>query len=239
MGETWTGNAYRQPYIDVTGSEATPVDLSVGAGVRMTLVRFGPFALTLEPRVLAAARRYLLYPNGWVVPTQIETATGATEDPNEAGIGSARVLSLGLALPVGLEVGLGERVGLGLSISPTTVYRIRAGQVAVQTDASELNPMYTFFYGNLRWLRPELQLALRVDVSEALGFTVRAASSVSIMDLATPTFPALLPWWDQFQAGGSVELNLKPPFGALFRDRDAGDQDAELALPADTTEPAE
>ena len=225
FGETWSANAYRQPYVDVTGSEAAPINAAVGTGARITFARFGPgFAVTFDPRFLVSVRRYLLYPNGWVVPTQTETALGATEDPNVAGIGSARVISLGLVLPVGLEVGLGERVGLGLALSPSTVYRVLAGDVEVATDASELNGMYAFFYGNLRWLRPEVQLALRVDISDYLGFTVRANSSVSVMDLTNPTFPEL-PWWDQLQVGGRIELNLSPPFSGLFRtedDRDAG-----------------
>lgn len=214
VGETWTGNAYVQPLYNVTGSEAAPIDFSVGAGARIDLVRFSPgLALTLDPRLTLGARRYLLYPDGWVVPTQIETALGATEDPNEAGIGSARVLTVGLSVPVGLEMGLGERAALTMAVSPTTLYRIRAGRVAVQTDPSELDPMYAFFYGNLRWLRPELHLAVRVAVSDYLAFTIRALSSVSVLDLADPT----LPWWDQLQAGGTVEFNLSPPFSGLLR----------------------
>jgi hypothetical protein len=223
FNETWTGNAYRQPYVNVTGSEGTPIDAHGGGGVRIALVQsllYPGGTLTLDPRLTLGVRRYLLYPDGRVVPSQIEQATGATEDPNVAGIGSARVITIGLAIPIGFEAGIGSRAGISLAFSPTTVFRIRAGDVDGPEDASELNPMYSYFYGRLRWLRPELHLAFRADVSDYLSVVIRATSSVSIMDLAANISDPVLPWWDQFQAGGSVELALSPPFSGLFRETD-------------------
>ena len=94
FSETWTGNAYHLTY-DVTGSEGMPIDMSVGGGARFNLV--DPFlsesgALTIDPRLVIGARRYLLYQSEWVVPTQQETSLGADENL-VPGFGSARVLT--------------------------------------------------------------------------------------------------------------------------------------------------
>ena len=214
FSETWTGNAYHLTY-DVTGSEGVPIDLSVGGGARFNLVDpflFESGALTIDPRLVIGARYYLLYQSGWVVPTQQETSLGEDENLAE-GFGSARVLTFSVAAPVGLEVGLGESAALTVGFSPTLVFRVRAGDADYLNDISDLNAMYGFFYGRLRWLRPELHLAGRFDLSEYLSFTVRATSSVSILDLADPT----LPWWDQFQVAGTFELSATPPLSGLFR----------------------
>lgn len=219
FSEAWTGNAYRLPYVDVTGSEGSPIDVSVGGGVRITLVDpflFDTGALTVDPRLVIGARRYLLYQSGRVVPTQIETLLGADEN-REPGLGSARVLTFSMVAPVGLEIELGERAALTVGLSPTLVFRIRAGDAeTLNNDTSDLAAMYSFFYGRLRWLRPELHLAGRYDFSENLTAAVRLTSSISMLDLADPT----LPWWDQLQIAATFELSATPPFSGLFRDPD-------------------
>ncbi|MEE8441209.1 MAG: hypothetical protein V3S41_05760, partial [Spirochaetia bacterium] len=224
FSETWTGNAYRQPYFDVTGSEGTPIDVSVGGGVRLNLVDpflFDSVALTIDPRLVVGARRYLLYQSGWVVPASIETSLGADENL-VPGFGSARVMTFSVVAPLGLEIGLGQSAALTVGFSPTLVFRIRAGDADYLNDISDLNAMYPFFYGRLRWLRPELHLTGRFDISEYLAFAVRITSSVSILDPADPTLPTL-PWWDQLQVAGTFELSATPPFSGLFRDPDEGE----------------
>lgn len=220
LSETWTGNAYHLTY-DVTGSEGMPIDLSVGGGARFNLVDpflFESGALTVDPRLVVGARYYLLYQSGWVVPTQQETSLGEDENLAE-GFGSARVLTFSIVAPVGLEFGLGEKAALTVGFSPTLVFRIRAGDADYLNDISDLNGMYPFFYGRLRWLRPELHLAGRFDVSEYLAFAVRATSSISILDLADAT----LPWWDQLQVAATFELSATPPLSGLFRHPDDPD----------------
>ncbi|MBU8914022.1 MAG: hypothetical protein KOO61_08375 [Spirochaetales bacterium] len=220
FSETWTGNAYHL-YNEATGSEGVPIDPTAGGGARFNLVDpflFESGALTVDPRLVVGARRYLLYPSGWVVPTQLETSLGGTENL-EPGLGSARVLALTIAAPVGLEIGLGESAALTVGLSPTVVFRIRAGDADYLNDISDLNAMYPFFYGRLRWLRPELHLAGRFDLSEYLSFAIRATSSISILDLADAT----LPWWDQLQVAGTFELSATPPLSGLFRNPDDPD----------------
>ena len=215
FSETWTGNAYRQPYFDVTGSEASPIDLSVGGGVRINLVDpflFQAGALTIDPRFALGARRYLLYPSGRVVPTQLETSLGATETL-EPGLGSARVLTLSLIVPIGLEIELAEGAALTVGLSPTMLFRLRAGDADYLNEKSDLNGMYSFFYGRLRWLRPEFHVAGRFRVSDALSFAIRTTASLSMLDLSDAT----LPWWDQLKIGAAFELSASAPFAAVFR----------------------
>jgi hypothetical protein len=218
FSETWTGNAYLPPTYPVTGSEGTPIDVSVGGGARFNLVDpflFKSGALTIDPRLTVGTRYYLLYQSGRVVPTQSETALGADENLLE-GFGSARVLTLSIIAPVGMEFGLGEKAALTVGFSPTMLFRIRAGDAVFLNDISDLSGMYPFFYGRLRWLRPELHLAGRFDVSEYLSFAVRLTSSISMLDMADPT----LPWWDQLQVAGTFELSATPPLSGLFRNTD-------------------
>jgi hypothetical protein len=76
----------------------------------------------------------------------------------------------------------------------------------------------------MRWLRPEFSITGRFDVSEFLALTVRSVTSISPLDLADTT----LPWWDQFQTGLVLELNLAPPLRQVFRQPD---DNRELTLP--------
>jgi len=226
FGESWTGNAYTQPDYNVTGSEAGGIDPALGGGARFVLSEpflFSFSALTIDPRVTLGLRRYLLYPSGRVVPTQIETALGATENL-EPGVGSARVLTTRIEAPVGIEISLGERAAVAVAISPTLVLRLRAGDAVYEDQASDLNPMYSFFYGRLRWLRPDFHLAFRFDVSDYLAFALRSSTSISILDLADST----LPWWDQFQTGVGLEVSLSPPFSGLVRQPE---DNREITLP--------
>jgi hypothetical protein len=216
--ETWTGNAYRPPYMDVTGSETSPIDLSLGAGARLNLVAplFSErLALSVDPRLALSARRYLLYSSGRVVPAPQETALGADENL-EPGLGSARVLTFALAAPLGIEVGITESVALTIGVSPTMLFRVRAGAVEFLNDKSDLNGMYSFFYGRMRWLRPELHIAARFDLSQSVAFAVRTTASVSMLDLSDST----LPWWDLLKVSGALELCASPPLRAAFRQPD-------------------
>jgi len=224
--EAWTGNGYVPTPDDpggvydfqVTGSEAMPIDPFLVAGVRLTLVD-GLLAernlLSLTPTLQLGVRRYLLYSNGWVVPTQKETALGDDED-NEPGLGSARVVTMRVSSPVSYEVGFANGSALVIGISPTLVFRIRAGDLEVQSAPSDLAPMYSFFYGSLRFLMPEAHLAYRFRLSDFLKASVFADYGVSILDLFGPE--SILPAYDQMRAQVGIRLELVPPFSGLFRD---------------------
>jgi hypothetical protein len=215
FGEVWTGNAYRQPYVDVTGSEGTPIDFVVGGGARFTLIEsflFESGALTMDPRLVLGVRRYLLFQNGRAVPADSITALGEDEDGLQ-GFGSARVLSATIGVPFALEIGAGDRIAVSLGFSPTLLLRFRAGDLEVLNERSDLNGMYRFFYEKARWLRPEVHLAGRFDLSEYFAFALRATWSFSIVDIFDTTLPA----WDQMQAAGILELCLTPPLSGLFR----------------------
>lgn len=225
FGQRWTGNAYVPPDYNVTGSVGSPIDPAFGGGARFNLVDpflFPSAALSIDPRMTISSRRFLLYPSGRVVPAPAETALG--EENNEAGIGSARVLTFRVEAPVGLEIGLGEKAALSFALSPTLMFRLRAGEAEFATAVTDLNPMYSFFYGRMRWLRPDFHLVFRYDVSDYLAFALRSSTSVSILDMADAT----LPWWDQFQTGILLDLSLTPPLSGLFR---APEETREIALP--------
>lgn len=212
FNETWTGNAYVPD--GVTGSEPMPLDVHAGAGARFNLVDpfiFPAMALTVDPRLVLGARRFLLFESGRVVPTQLETGLG--DENGLPGLGAARVMSVAVSSPVSVEFRLGEAVALSFGVSPTVLFRIRAGDPVFQNSIDDLAGMYTFFYGNLRWLRPEIHLATRFTLSDYFAFALRATSSVSILDIADPA----LPWWDQMQISGALEASLTPPFSGLFR----------------------
>ena len=104
VNASWTGNGYKPNPADpggvydftVTGSEAFPIDAFVSGGIRLTLRAPDDGvggALTITPQAELGMRRYLLFENGRVVPTQRETALGLDEEGNP-GLGSARVLTL-------------------------------------------------------------------------------------------------------------------------------------------------
>ena len=124
--------------------------------------------------------------------------------------------SLQVLAEASLTLAAGESAALTVGFSPTLVFRIRAGDADFLNDKSDLNAMYRFFYGRLRWLRPELHLAGRFDLSEYLSFAVRTTTAVSILDMADAT----LPWWDQLQVAGTFELSATPPLSELFRNSD-------------------
>ena len=224
----WTGNGYKPDPSDpggvydfsVTGSEGFPIDMYFSGGIRLDLKipeEGAGSALTFTPQAELGMRRYLLYENGRVVPTQIETALGTDENDNPA-LGSARVVTLRLVPLLSYELRFANRMAVSVGFSPTLALRVRAGDIEVQNDRSDLRGMYAFFYGRSRFLMPEFHLAYRFPLSEFFETTVYAEYGVSILDL----FDTTLPWYDQMRVGLGVRFDLIPPFSGLTRDRNPG-----------------
>ena len=224
----WTGNGYKPDPGDpggiydfsVTGSEAFPIDVFLSGGIRLTLRApedgVGS-AIVFAPQAELGMRRYLLYENGRVVPAQMETALGLDEEGNP-GLGSARVVTLRAMPLIAYELRFQNRTALSFGFSPTILLRVRAGDIEVQTDRSDLRGMYAFFYGRNRFLMPEVQLGYRFPLSEYLETTIYAEYGVSILDL----FDTTLPWYDQTRVEVGIRFDLIPPFSGLARDRDPG-----------------
>lgn len=214
-GQAWTGNAYVPPQFEVTGSEAMPIDGFARMGARLSLVEgfiVERAVLSVHPALGIGLRYYLLYASGRVVPTQIETATGWD---GELGLGAARFLTLRLQLPLAFEYRLAGGAALLLGVSPTTVFRIRAGHVEKQSEDTDLSGFGTYFYGSLRFLMPELTLAARFGVSDYLDSTVHATWGVSILDLTDPVLPS----WHEMRVEIGMTIGLKPTIEGLFRSR--------------------
>lgn len=223
FSEAWTGNAYVPnpggAYdFDVTGSEPMPVDAFGTAGVRFGLLD-GLLArnavLSVSPSLAVGARRYVLFESGIVAPAQIETATGSEADT--LGRGSARVVTVRLAVPVAYEYRFSGGDAVYMSLSPTAVARIVAGAAATRDEDTDLSGMYTFFYDRLRYLMPELSLGYRFAMSDALEATIHATAGVSVLDLFAND---AMPWYDQTRIAVGIDLGLRPPFGGLARPRE-------------------
>jgi hypothetical protein len=107
-------------------------------------------------------------------------------------------------------------MAVSLAISPTLLLRIRAGDIEVQNDRSDLAGMYTFFYSNLRFLMPEAQIAYRFPLSDFLETTIYAEYGLSVLD----TIDTSLPWYDQMRVSAGIRFDLIPPLSGLARDRD-------------------
>ncbi len=222
FSQAWTGNGYAPtpadpggPYdFDVTGSEAMPIDPFVGFGARLSLMETESGALTLSPALQAGRRYYLLYASGRVVPSQIETAAGAEGDT--PGIGSARVVSLRIPLPIGYELRVARAHTFSIAFSPTIVIRVPGGDVALKDEDGDLSGMWDYFYGRMRFLMPELVAAYRFTLSEYLETTLFATYGVSVLDLADPD----LPWYDQMRVAAGIELGLRFPLTGLARERE-------------------
>ncbi len=226
FSEAWTGNAYvpnpNDPGgtydFDVTGSEPMPIDAFGTAGVRFGLLD-GFLAqnavLSLSPSLAVGARRYVLFESGIVAPAQIETAAGA--EGNTKGRGSARVVTLRLAVPIAYEHRFSGGDTVYMSISPTGVARIVAGATATRDEDTDLSGMYTFFYDRLRYLMPELSLGYRFAMSDSLEATIHATAGVSVLDLFAN---AAMPWYDQTRIAVGIDLGLRPPFGGIARPRE-------------------
>ena len=223
FAEAWTGNGYvpnpgGEYDFDVTGSEPMPIDPFARAGVRLGLMDgfiASSAVLALSPTLELGWRRYVLFDSGRVAPAQIETATGVEGDV--LGIGSARVLTLRLQLPIAYDLRFANGNALFMTLSPTGVFRIPVGQVELRDEDATLTGMYSFFYGSMRYLMPELSLGYRFGMSEYLETTIHVTYGVSVLDLMDTT----LPWYDQNRLAIGIDLGLIPPFGGLGRDREA------------------
>ena len=226
FAEQWTGNGYvptpQNPggtydFSDVTGSESFPLNAFLGAGVRIGLL--DGFAgersvLSVLPGLELGVRPYVLFESGIVVPTPIETGTGA--EGNTLGRGSAQVLTVRIPLPVAYEIRFENASAVYMSLSPTILARFRVRQLAIRDESTDLSGMYTYFYQGMRFLRPELSLGYRFAVSDWLESTVQLTYGVSLLDL----FDSTLPWYDQNEVRLSIALGATPPFTGLFRDRE-------------------
>ena len=216
--EAWTGNGYTpEAGYEVTGSETVPLDGFASFGVRIGLLD-GFLAeravVSVVPSLQVGFRYYLLYSSGRVVPTQIETAFGA--EGTTLGVGSSRVITVRLPIPVAYELRFGGGGAVWMSLSPTFVFRIPGGDVAIRDESENLSAMYGFFYGGMRFLMPEVALGYRFSLSDHLDATISATYGVSILDIVDTT----LPWYDQTRAAISVDLGFRPPLAGLFRDRE-------------------
>lgn len=224
FSQAWTGNGYVPtpddpdgPYnFAVTGSEPMPIDPFLGFGARLVLLETTAVAgaLTWSPTLQVGWRYYLLFASGRVVPSQIEAAAGAEGDV--PGIGSSRVVSVRLPLPIGYELRIGGAHALSIALSPTFVFRIPAGDVAPRDEDQDLSDMWGFFYDRMRFLMPELVLSYRFALSEYLEAALFATYGVSPLDLTDTT----LPWYDQMRIAAGIELGLRPPFAGLARRRE-------------------
>jgi len=226
FAEAWIGNGYvptpddpgGEYDFDVTGSEPVPIDPFARVGARFGLVDgfiASRAVLAVNPTLAVGWRRYLLFDSGRVVPAQIETAAGAEGDV--LGVGSARVLTLRLQLPLAYDLRFDNGNALSMAISPTGVFRIPAGQVELPDEDADLSGMYSFFYGSMRYLMPELSVGYRFRMSDYLETAIHATYGVSVLDL----LDASLPWYDQTRLAIGIDLGLIPPFGGLGRDREA------------------
>ncbi|MFW5689186.1 MAG: hypothetical protein ACOC1U_06375 [Spirochaetota bacterium] len=219
LSEAWTGNGTTTTASGeaITGSETTPIDPYLRLGARIGLLD-GLLAsgavVAVEPRLEFGARRYLLLEDGRVVPTQIETATGGAGQTLQ--LGSARVVTLRLPLPVAYELRFLERHAAFMSISPTFVFRIVAGEEARREDVTSLAGMYSYFYGAGRFVMPELALGYRFGVSDFVEATVRATWGVSVADVLDP----VTPWWHENRIAITVDMGFRPPFGGALRERE-------------------
>lgn len=233
FAEAWTGNGYvptpddpggRYDF-DVTGSEPVPIDPFARAGVRFGLMDgfiASRAVLAFGPTLELGWRRYVLFDSGRVAPAQVETATGA--EGAVLGIGSARVLTLRLQLPIAYDLRFDNGNALYMTISPTGVFRIPVGQVELRDEDASLSGMYGFFYGSMRFLMPELTIGYRFRMSEYLETAIHVTYGVSVLDLMDTT----LPWYDQNRLAIGIDLGLIPPFAGLGRDRES-----EQELPED------
>ncbi|MFW6292016.1 MAG: hypothetical protein ACOC7V_06765 [Spirochaetota bacterium] len=226
FSEAWTGNAYVPdpndpdgPYdFDVTGSEPMPIDAFATIGVRFGLLGGLPASssvLSVSPSLAAGARRYVLFESGIVAPAQVETATGAEADTLARG--SARVVTLRLAVPIAYEYRFAGGDALFMGVSPTGVARVVAGATVVRDKDTDLSGMYAFFYDRLRYLMPEVSLGYRIAISDALEATIHATAGISVLDLFVDTS---MPWYDQTRIAVGIDLGLRPPFSALARARE-------------------
>lgn len=237
FAEAWIGNAYvpnpgGEYDFDVTGSEPVPIDPFARAGARIGLVDgfiASRAVLAVNPTLELGWRRYVLFDSGRVAPAQIETATGKEGDV--LGVGSARVLTLRLQLPLAYDVRFDNGNALSMTISPTGVFRIPVGQVELRDEEANLSGMYSFFYDRMRYLMPELSLGYRFRMSDYLETAIHVTYGVSVLDLLDTT----LPWYDQTRLAIGIDLGLIPPFGGLGRDREAEQQlpDGIEAFPED------
>ena len=204
ISHAWTGNGYVPTPNDpggeydfrVTGSEATPLDTFVGAGMRVRLTgRPDSIAvITVSPSLEAGRRPYLVFASGRVVPTQIESAAGAED--GTPGIGSAQVTTLRLPVPLGLELRFGGRHALSLAVSPTLVLRIVPG---------DLPEMRDFFYDEMRFFMPEVAAGYRVSLGNVLETTFYAKYGVSIRDLQDDTLPV----HDQMRLAAGIDIGIR------------------------------
>lgn len=224
--EAWTGNGYvprpndpdSEYDFDVTGSERSPIDPFARAGARIGLLNgfiSEGAVLALAPALEIGWRRYVLFDSGRVAPAQIETATGA--EGYVLGIGSARVLTFRLPLPVSYDHRFAGGNAVYMTLSPTFVFRIPLGQVELRDEEADLSGMYDFFYGRARFLMPELGLGYRFLLSDYLETSVHLTYGVSLLDL----FDTDLPWYDQTRLAIGIDLGVKPPLAGLGRNREA------------------
>jgi hypothetical protein len=225
FSETFTANAYQPPTYNVTGSEGAPIDASAGAGTTLVVVNslfYSGGSLTVTPSATIGYRNYLLFPSGKAVPTQIESGLG--DEFGSSGLALARIVTLRLAAPVAFEMATSPATRLSLGLSPTVLLRIPFGAPLEVSPGDGLGVL-GFLYSRLRFLEPEIHLAVMFDISPYLTLGIRAYASVSMWDAIAPESygpsgsEVALPFWDQARIGVSVELAARPPFGGLLRDR--------------------
>jgi hypothetical protein len=221
FSQAWTGNGYvPNPggtyNFDVTGSEAMPIDGFARIGVRLSLLSgfiSQEGVLALAPSLEFGLRRYALFESGRVVPAPAET--GAVEEDGVAGPGTADVLTIRIPLAFHYQITYPSGAVLHTSASPTTVLRFPVANEVVKAGSS-LSGMSDWFYGQLRFLQPEIGVGYRIQVSPYLEAGVKLEYSLSLLDL----FDAGVPFYDQMRLALGFELSLIPPFSGLARPRD-------------------
>ena len=222
ISQAWTGNAYVTGRAGVegtiTGSEEMPIDGFWAVGARIALLDellAANAVLTFTPGLEFGLRNYVLFESGRVVPTQVETATGAED--NQLGRGSARILTIRLPLAVAYELRFGGGHAFLMALSPTGVFRIPAGHVVRRDDDDDLSDLYGHFYSGVRFLMPELSLGYRFPVSDSFDVTIRLDYGASITDVFDPALEV----WNGMRAALGVRLGFRLPFVGLLRERES------------------
>ncbi|TVQ23891.1 MAG: hypothetical protein EA382_09140 [Spirochaetaceae bacterium] len=233
ISQAWTGNAYLTglPGVEgtITGSEAMPIDGFWSVGARVALLDellSSNAVLSFTPALEFGLGYYVLFESGRVVPTQIETATGAED--NQLGRGAARILTIRLPLMIAYELRFAGGHTILMGLSPTGVFRVPAGHVERRDDDDDLSDLYGHFYRGARFLMPEVGLGYRFPVSDFFDVTIRADVGASIVDMMDPDLAV----WNGMRAALGVRLGFRLPFAGLLRERESV-----LRVPNERTEP--
>lgn len=225
FGQAWTGNGYvpgNSFDFEVTGSETMPIDGFFSMGVRLLFLEDGFIsqdgAFSLSPRVEVGFRRYALFESGRVSPAPVET--GQVAEGNTLGPGSGDVLTVRVPAWFTYELRFENGSAFYTAASPTIVVRFPVANFSLRDEDSSLSGMYGYFFGNLRFLSPEIGIGYRFRMSDYVEVGLGLEYGFSVFDLFDTNYPV----FDQMRLGAGVQLGFTPPFSGLLREREADQQ---------------